>query len=370
MTSAAPPPPSARTSASRRVFLDRLRGLAVVVMIEVHVVNALLATDLRGAGWFRALDRLNGLVAPTFLFCAGLSLALVDPRRRGSHTVGGWLASHARRCAGVALLGYAMHASYLPAVLTSGPGRGEALAQLLQADILQVIAISLFTLAVARATTRSAIGFTRLALVMTVAAFAAAPLVRGLDVSRLPVALRPYISSAVPSQFPLLPWVGYAFAGAAVASASETPSRLLPPRRYVLVLTLLFVTSAVTGALWRGLGAEAPGRTRGDAVIDLALISCVGAALAYADTRAGREGATWTRSVDASLRVLGHHSLAVYVVHVAWVYGRHPASLRSIIGPTLGVATCALAWLGVTVSMVALARVLHARRRRRRAVQV
>ncbi len=364
-----PPPPSVRTSASRRVFLDRLRGLAVVVMIEVHVVNALLATDLRSTAWFRALDRLNGLVAPTFLFCAGLSLALVDPRRRGPHTVGAWLFSHARRCAGIALLGYLMHASYLPAALTSGSGRYEALAQLLQADILQIIAVSLLALAVARAATRNARAFTRVTLAMTVTAFAAAPIVRGLDVSRLPIAVRPYISNAVPSQFPLLPWVGYAFAGALVASLAEGPARLLPPRRYVRVLTSLFVTSAVLGAVWRGLGSEIAGRTWGDALLDLALVSGAGAALAYADTRAGSEGTTWTRTIDAWLRVLGHHSLAVYVVHVAWVYGRHPASLRSIIGPRLDVATCALAWVGVTLAMVALARVLHARRRRRRAAE-
>ena len=63
-------------SAGRQAYLDRVRGLAVLVMIEAHVLD----------GWTRLADRhsnafgyamvLGGFAAPLFLFLAGVSLVL------------------------------------------------------------------------------------------------------------------------------------------------------------------------------------------------------------------------------------------------------------------------------------------------------
>ncbi|MBW8868983.1 MAG: DUF1624 domain-containing protein, partial [Acidobacteria bacterium] len=62
--------------ADRQGYLDRVRGLAVLIMIEAHVLD----------GWTRIADRtrpafgyamiLGGFGAPLFLFLAGVSLVL------------------------------------------------------------------------------------------------------------------------------------------------------------------------------------------------------------------------------------------------------------------------------------------------------
>ena len=79
-TDAVPNPSQASTQARVRAF-DWLRGLAVLVMVETHAMvllrKELLAT--RAAG---VLDYVNGLVAPSFIFAAGFSLALVQVRSR------------------------------------------------------------------------------------------------------------------------------------------------------------------------------------------------------------------------------------------------------------------------------------------------
>lgn len=338
----------------RRVFLDRLRGLAVIVMIEVHVVNALLSTSLRGSSAFRALDRANGLVAPTFLFCAGLALGIPRPTRGGSP-----IAAAARRALGLLAIGYLMHASHLPAALR---GDRSALAQWLQADILQVIALSLFTAAlVSRALgPRAGLALAALALV----AFTAAPAVARLDASRAPVWLAPYLSTKVPSQFPLLPWVGYAFAGAAIAHVVEGGSTAARPVAYARAFAAVAVAAAVAGLAWSRLGRDGGGRSPGDALIDLAATATLAGLLAARDARPG-EASRALVALDGALRTIGNHSLAIYVVHVAWVYGRHPASLRSLLGPTLSAPLCALTWAGVTLVMWGLAVRLHARRARR-----
>ncbi|HEU4538448.1 MAG TPA: hypothetical protein VFS00_30215, partial [Polyangiaceae bacterium] len=62
--------------------------------------------------------------------------------------------------------------------------------------------------------------------------------------------------------------------------------------------------------------------------------------------------------------LFGRHSLFVYVAHVILVYGRHPLSLRSLIGPTLGPAACLAAWAAVSASMALGALALRAARAR------
>jgi uncharacterized membrane protein len=69
-----------RTPSKRCDWLDLIRGWAVVVMIEVHCVNVWARPELI-PGW---LHYLNGLVAPSFIMCAGYSLALSTFRPDGS----------------------------------------------------------------------------------------------------------------------------------------------------------------------------------------------------------------------------------------------------------------------------------------------
>ena len=67
--------------ASRLLFLDWLRAWALLVMIETHVFNAFLANSLRQSGWFQALNFINGLVAPSFLFVSGFVFLVAAQKR-------------------------------------------------------------------------------------------------------------------------------------------------------------------------------------------------------------------------------------------------------------------------------------------------
>ena len=57
----------------RYISADLLRGLVIIIMIEVHVFNAFLLPELRQTGWFGVLNFINGLVAPSFLFVSGFA---------------------------------------------------------------------------------------------------------------------------------------------------------------------------------------------------------------------------------------------------------------------------------------------------------
>ncbi len=57
----------------RYISADLLRGLVIIIMIEVHVFNAFLQPQLRQTLWFSILNFINGLVAPSFLFVSGFA---------------------------------------------------------------------------------------------------------------------------------------------------------------------------------------------------------------------------------------------------------------------------------------------------------
>src|ERR1041385_8988033 len=68
---------------NRRRYIDWMRGVAVLCMIEHHTFDAFLDPSLHGSAWDRTFRFVGGVAAPGFLFLAGLSLALALERRGG-----------------------------------------------------------------------------------------------------------------------------------------------------------------------------------------------------------------------------------------------------------------------------------------------
>jgi uncharacterized membrane protein len=74
VTQAPPPPPK------RKLWLDWQRGLAVLFMIQFHILDAWISPGgkVGQEGLFTALTWIGGLAAPGFIYMAGLSQALSD----------------------------------------------------------------------------------------------------------------------------------------------------------------------------------------------------------------------------------------------------------------------------------------------------
>src|SRR6185295_17681486 len=62
-------------SVKRFPFLDWMRGLAVVIMIECHAFNSFTRMDLREGGPYVLSQFIGGMAAPLFLFMAGMTMA-------------------------------------------------------------------------------------------------------------------------------------------------------------------------------------------------------------------------------------------------------------------------------------------------------
>src|ERR1041385_37866 len=57
----------------RYPFLDWMRGLAVLIMIQCHTFNSLTRLDLREGGPYVLSQFVGGMAAPLFLFMAGMT---------------------------------------------------------------------------------------------------------------------------------------------------------------------------------------------------------------------------------------------------------------------------------------------------------
>jgi uncharacterized membrane protein len=93
---------------NRLAYLDWIRGLGVVIMLQGHVLDGWVRPQDRSGEWFWLSQFLGGLPAPIFLFLVGVSLALVLDRMRAKGASRRDLAAKVlRRGSWILLLAYA-----------------------------------------------------------------------------------------------------------------------------------------------------------------------------------------------------------------------------------------------------------------------
>ncbi len=218
----APQPPG------RLLFVDWLRAWALLIMIETHVFNAFLDTQLRQAGWFSNLNFLNGLVAPSFLFVSGfVFLVAAQKRIEELRAFGKAFRGQVRRAGMIWLIGYAMHLPtyWIPALLAGLPR--EMWLRFYRVDVLHCIAVTWLFLLASLMAIRSERLQRAWFTVWIIALSGLAPLVYGVDFQQMfPTPLAGYFNDKTQSLFPIFPWSAFMIAGAALrafVSAGQAP---------------------------------------------------------------------------------------------------------------------------------------------------
>ncbi|MFN7984792.1 MAG: heparan-alpha-glucosaminide N-acetyltransferase domain-containing protein [Vicinamibacterales bacterium] len=315
--------PEGAPLAARRHYIDWARGIAVLIMIHAHVLDAWTLPAERKSLAFGYLNVLGGFAAPLFLWLAGLSLMLSAARglTRGQRRAD-VAATLMRRGAEIFVLAFIFRAQ---SFIVSP---GNPLVSLLRVDILNIMGPSLvgaaflWRLAPGQrwASWSCAAAGTAIALVT--------PLARTANwVSALPPALQWYITPVGNhSTFTLFPWAGFVFVGAAtgiiLASTGAREGRtvrLLSLAGFILTVgcyALSFRPSIYQVSSFWTTSPTYFGMRVG--ILMLAL-----SALYAAAPVAALAPAAWN-----ALARFGRHSLFVYWVHVELVYGYATAVLH------------------------------------------
>jgi len=338
---------------NRLLWVDLLKGLAVIWMIEVHATNALVRPALRAGAAFDWLNYGNGLIAPAFLFTSG-ALFLVTLKRKLPDflKLGPLFWKQFYRLLGVVALGYVLHLprfSLRQMVFSLGPGDWSGF---LQSDILQVIGVSLIFMVLLVLLLRKRGLVAMAAGLAGLTVFFVAPLALNSNWS-LPSFLSPYITGQPKTMFPLLPWAGFLLFGSVVGYLYD---RVKGNPWFVLGITvfgiLLFWGAWNANALaqawfdarhWKHFYLSSPSWYLGKLAPVLPGIGFWWAWERWAVPRKVVPAMTWV------LSLFGRQSLLAYSFHIPIVYGSALGrGLWGIRGESLSWGGVALMWLGVT----------------------
>ena len=287
----------------RLAWIDFLRGIAVLGMIETHVVNTFLTPFARIGQGFAALSYLNGLVAPTFLFVSGLLQGLW---LRKHFTTNSPLAPKWKSIALLFLIGYGLQFPW-----NEWLDAEKILTSFGRVDILHCIAASLGITLVLTRFCRNEITSDVLMLGITIVTVIAAPFVwNSIENSPTANLWLGYVSKQNGALFPLLPWSAFLFSGVLV-------SRWISSVRMSGLLSLVTCGIGwILKAVLKNTFELQTYETRYDFFffrLSLVLLGCATCALVLKNQKSG--------PITQAINWCGSHSLLLYVWHLILIYG-------------------------------------------------
>jgi uncharacterized membrane protein len=207
------------TEKKRALFIDLLRGLVLIIMIEVHVFNELLIPSIKSERWFSYLNFINGLVAPSFLFVSGLVFVL--SLQRGVEELRKYGSVFWKKMGRIFLIfiaGYSLHLPYFSLSKVLSNPTQSVLNNLFMVDVLQCIAAGLLFLLIARILLKNENHFYIFIFVSLIAVLSVSPIAWKTNFNNyLPLPFASYLNRLNGSLFPVLPWFNFIFAGALVS---------------------------------------------------------------------------------------------------------------------------------------------------------
>jgi uncharacterized membrane protein len=325
----------------RLLYLDWLRGIAAITMLQGHVFHSFLRDDLRNGGPYLMSQFAGGMPPAVFLFLLGVTFAfLMDSQERKGVSASGRFVAALRRSGYLFAAAFAFRIQLWAVSFDKSPWT-----DIFRVDILNNMGLALLLLAV-MAVFRT-VERIRLCAVLGVAIAAASPVISGMDWSGTPEIVRNYI---VPDHqfFSFFPWAAFVAFGMSAGSILRRlkPEDVAPTMQWfgwggialafaAYTISSMSVTIYSNSDFW--LNSPALIFIKLGAVLMLIAFSYV-----------------WNLQMTAQqwswVRQFGMTSLLVYWVHIELVYGRWLGVLKNSL--TVG-QTCAAA-VSVIVLMLLL----------------
>jgi uncharacterized membrane protein len=342
-------------SSHRLGFIDQLRGWAVIVMIEVHTFNEWLHPSLKAQGFWNFMTFVNGLVAPSFIMLAGFSMGLAAVRKWDDYThLRMPLWKRTRHLLLIFVVGYLLHLPAKSYRMWKFWPMPEKVMQFWAVDVLQLIVVSLLILHVVILMTRSRRFLFWFALCAGIFVFLFTPWAWNTSLFEpLPLWMKDYFNRAHGSLFPLFPWSGFVFWGAALSllySEWQTENRGEEYLRYmayfgIALIAAAFITDLVPISLqphydyWR--------TSPQFSFLRMGIVLLLLYGLWFLETR---------YSINPKAAVLmGQESFLIYAAHLVLLYSKAPEnSLVTLWKGQFNYLQCFLMYLATLAPMFAL----------------
>lgn len=237
-----------KKDSTRFIFIDLLRGWALIVMIEVHIFNAFLLPQLKDTSWFGILNFINGLVAPSFLFVSGFAFIVSTERKiEELRKFGRYFWNKLMRIGLIFLAGYSLHLPFFSFSKIMGKTSQTHLITWFNVDILQCIAAGLLFLLLLRVIIKKEKIFYLIIISITILISVLSPIIWKTDFSQyLPIFFASYFNKIYGSFFPLFPWLFFLFSGAVfsryyVFSREDNREKEFIKKIFIFGLILIFI---------------------------------------------------------------------------------------------------------------------------------
>ena len=307
---------------SRLVFIDLLRGWAVLVMVEVHVFNAFMIPAYRETQWFEILNFINGLVAPSFIFISGFVFVVASQRKLESfRTFGFDFWRQIWRIGLVLMIGYYLHLPFfsLRRMLTETTESGWL--QFYQTDVLQCIAVGLFILFMARILIRSDRWYRHTLLVSGLLICGLSPFLSDIDfVHFVHPSIAAYINGMHFSLFPLFPWMGFMLFAGYCAEFYIEARRDNRERKFIFRMSaagFLMLSAGIVPPFWQYKILGRFSDIRSNPFFFSERLGIVVLLLALCWWYAG-----WRKTTTSFILPLSRQSLLAYTAHLIVIYGQ------------------------------------------------
>lgn len=343
------------TDKSKFSYIDLFRGWAVLVMIEVHIFNAFLRPEIKHEGWFPVLNFINGMVAPSFIFISGFVFVLSS--ERSVDDIGRFGAGFRRRAGKIALIfftGYLVHIPFFSLRNNYYFADELLLKSFYNVDVLQCIGTGLLLMLILRTIT----GFRKLHLIfiiilMSVFVFTS-PFIWKTDFSYyMPLPIACYFNEMNGSFFPIFPWLGFLFAGAAIAIIiNGSIRRGVHERLMKRIFITGIVSSMITFPLVAWLETFPWFEVRPSPIFFMQRLGVIFVLLYLFRLYYIKRG-----EGKSFLRDIGRESLLVYLFHLLIIYRVEigDKNIYSLVGGSFNVLQCALSASGLIALMAIVA---------------
>ena len=346
---------STATPSGRLEYLDLIRGLFILVMVEGHTLRALLSPEVQAGLIYHYQDFIHNLTGPAFLFASGAAFVYsTRPRREVYLTWSPKLRGRLMRWLVVLIAAYALQLTYGTLRRSLAETTPDQFAFLLSLNILQCIVFSLLLLQLLMRMTPSWQWFFRVSVIIALIIALLTPVAWGSG-QGLPLWLASLISGRTRSIFPLFPYTGFALAGAAwghlhqlAREQGREDSFLRSCVRYAAALCVGSIAIALLPLpeIFEDFWYTSP-------LFFLLRVGILALLAVGARRLEPRLMSRWDM-----LAMAGRQSLLIYVLHLPVLFGsafNPDTSLVKWLEVPLPVGDAVAVWLVFTVAMVAVA---------------
>ncbi|QXP69309.1 DUF1624 domain-containing protein [Polaribacter sp. R2A056_3_33] len=199
----------------RLYFIDIIRAFAILMMLQGHFIDTLLANSYRDLNdpTFRLWSYFRGITAPTFFTISGLifTYLLLNSKEKGLEKE--------RMIKGITRGGFLIAIGYLLRVPLFSWLTGTFNTSFLAIDVLQIIGLSLILIiSFYFISNKKTILFSIITFIFGITIFITEPLYRSLNITAIPLFINNYISKSNGSIFTIIPWSGFVCFGAFLAT--------------------------------------------------------------------------------------------------------------------------------------------------------